>query len=81
MTSYIFRKEKYFKEAKNVYKNYPTDVSDMEHILEKMLKSTPEASSFRKKVWIYQVAAERADASSLPLTYLLNFQYRASQQQ
>lgn len=66
MTSYIFRKEKYFKEAKNVYKNYPTDVSDMEHILEKMLKSTPEASSFRKKVWIYQVAVERADVKIFP---------------
>ena len=49
-----------------MYKNYPTDVSDMEHILEKMLKSTPEASSFRKKVWIYQVAAERADVKIFP---------------
>lgn len=66
MTPYTFRKDEYFKEAEDVYAAYPTDVSAMERMLEKMAEDDPEASPFRKKTWIYKVAAENADVKIFP---------------
>lgn len=66
MESYVFRKEKYFQEAEEVYGKYPTDVSDIEHILDEMSKAEPGASSFRRKAWIYRTAAEKADVKLFP---------------
>ena len=49
-------KEEYFKETKEVYSNYPTDVSRMEEELDRLQKENPKASSFQKKTWIYRIA-------------------------
>ena len=49
MAGYRFNKEEYFKETKEVYSNYPTDVSRMEEELDRLQKENPKASSFQKK--------------------------------
>lgn len=46
---YRFDKEQYFKEAKDVYSKYPSDVSDMERLLDEQNVRHPEASPFQKK--------------------------------
>ena len=56
MAGYRFNKEEYFKETKEVYSNYPTDVSRMEEELDRLQKENPKASSFQKKTWIYRIA-------------------------
>ena len=47
MAGYRFNKEEYFKETKEVYSNYPTDVSRMEEELDRLQKENPKASSFQ----------------------------------
>ena len=61
MAGYRFNKEEYFKETKEVYSNYPTDVSRMEEELDRLQKENPKASSFQKKTWIYRIAARDAE--------------------
>lgn len=58
MAGYRFNKEEYFKETKEVYSNYPTDVSRMEEELDRLQKENPKASSFQKKTWIYRIASQ-----------------------
>ena len=58
MTTYRFNKEQFFEENEKVYSKYPSDVSEMEELLNKENKENPEASSFRKKTWVYRTAAE-----------------------
>ena len=42
-------KKEYFKETKEVYSNYPTDVSRMEEELDRLRKKKSKASSFFRK--------------------------------
>lgn len=63
---YRFDKEQYFKEAKDVYSKYPSDVSDMERLLDEQNVRHPEASPFQKKTWIYRTAAEHAEVILFP---------------
>lgn len=64
--SYIFRKDDYYQETEKIYGQYPTDVSDMENVLNGMEDAEPSASPYRKKVWIYQVAEKYADVKIFP---------------
>ena len=64
--SYIFRKDDYYQETEKIYGQYPTDVSDMEDVLNGMADAEPSASPYRKKVWIYQVAEKYADVKIFP---------------
>lgn len=66
MAGYRFNKEEYFKETKEVYSNYPTDVSRMEEELDRLQKENPKASSFQKKTWIYRIAARDAEVILFP---------------
>lgn len=66
MTSYIFDKEKLFKQEKAVYGRYPTDVSGMEQMLDQLSRENPKASSFQRKAWVYQVAARHAELKLFP---------------
>ena len=54
------------KETKEVYSNYPTDVSRMEEELDRLQKENPKASSFQKKTWIYRIAARDAEVILFP---------------
>ena len=66
MAGYRFNKEEYFKETKEVYSNYPTDVSRMEEELDRLQKENSKASSFQKKTWIYRIAARDAEVILFP---------------
>ena len=49
MAGYRFNKEEYFKETKEVYSNYPTDVSRMEDDWTASRKKIQRQALFRKK--------------------------------
>lgn len=66
MSAYKFDKARFFAECEAVYKTYPTDVSAMEDILNRRLAAQPDASSMRKKVWVYEVAAAHAAVHIFP---------------
>ncbi|MDD2970121.1 MAG: pyruvate formate lyase family protein [Lachnospiraceae bacterium] len=66
MTIYRFDKEQFFEENEKVYSEYPSDVSQMEGLLNRRNKENPDASSFRKKTWVYRTAAEHAEVIIFP---------------
>ena len=66
MSAYKFDKARFFAECEAVYKTYPTDVYAMEDILNRRLAAQPDASSMRKKVWVYEVAAAHAAVHIFP---------------
>lgn len=75
MNEYVFNKESFFAESNHLYRRYPSDVSIMEHKLDQFLSDNPQASSFAKKAYLYQVAAQFADVelfASCPFYFELN---------
>lgn len=64
--AFSFDKEALFEQARAVYERYPTEVGPMERELDRRLAETPDASSLRKKAWVYEVAAQGAELRLFP---------------
>lgn len=66
MTPYCFNKEKLFRECREVYEKYPTDVEHLYQRLDAMVAENPGVPSFTQKSYVYILAMECCEVRLFP---------------
>lgn len=59
--AYVFHEDKFRQESEAFYSHYPSDVSQLEHILNARYAEEPQASATVQKIWTYELISQKCD--------------------